>query len=355
MLIAMGLIIMLSASIPTAYFKFKDPLMFFKKQLFWVAIGLISMHFIANYNYRKLEKYAFPALILSIILLLAVFLFRPINGARSWIIFGNNQFQPSEFIKLCLIIILSKLMSSKKDKMVTFKTGFAPALIIISVIVILILLEPDFGTAAVVAILSVCMLFIGGARKLYLTTLIISGASLVSIAVVADPIRFGRITAFTDPYKDPHGTGYQLIQSLYAIGSGGLFGQGLGGSLQKFFYLPEQHTDFIFSIISEEFGFIGASVIIILFFIFAARGYKISMDSDNLFGCFLASGITTMIIVEATINIAVVTGLMPVTGITLPFISYGGSSLVFKMIGVGILLSISRNNLLKIKNGGIQV
>lgn len=343
LLLCIGIIMVLSASSPTTVSgKSKDAYLFFKKQLIWVVVGLVGMYFMANYPYRKLLKFVKPASVLTVVLLLLVLTRPAINGARSWIIIAGNQFQPSEFVKLCLILILSRTMSIKSNKMNSFKEGLLPPLIMIGIVCGLIVLEPDLGTAMVIAIASFIMLFAGGANYKHLLTLAGGGISLGVLAILMAPYRFARILAFIDPFKDPRGKGYQIIQSLYAIGSGGLMGVGLGRSMQKFFYIPEQHTDFIFSILSEELGFIGATLIILLFIFFAARGYQIAKNSRDSFGCLLATGITSMILVEAIMNIAVVTSSMPVTGITLPFISYGGSSLFFKLIAIGVLLNISR-------------
>lgn len=333
----------LSASSPlTASGSTNDAYYYLKKQLEWVALGLVAMFFAANYNYRKLKKHTVPAAVLTVVLLLVVFGFQAKNGAHSWIILGSNQFQPSEFVKLCLILILSKMMSVKGVKMRSFKDGLLPPLLVIAVVCALILMEPDLGTTMVVAITSFIMLFAGGASIKHLASMALAGIGAAALAIAAEPYRLNRVFAFLDPFKDPRGIGYQITQSLYAIGSGGLFGVGLGHSMQKFYYIPEQHTDFIFSILSEELGFIGASFVIFLFLFFAARGYSIAKNSRDNFGSLLACGLTTMILVEALINIAVVTSSMPVTGITLPFISYGGSSLVFKLAAIGVILNISR-------------
>ncbi len=333
----------LSASSPmTLTSESKDAFFYLKKQLVWVGVGFVIMFMAANYNYRKLKKYATPAVVITIVLLVVVFGFKAKNGAHSWIIIGNNQFQPSEFVKLCLILILSKMMSVKSAKMHSLQEGLVPPLIVIAMVCGLVLLEPDLGTTMVIAITSFVMLFAGGARLLHLAAIGLAGVAAAMAAIAVEPYRLARVFAFLEPFKDPRGIGYQITQSLYAIGSGGFLGVGLGRSMQKFYYIPEQHTDFIFSILAEELGFIGATFIILLFIFFAARGYRVAKNSRDNFGSLLACGLTTMIVVETVINIAVVTSSMPVTGITLPFISYGGSSLVFKMTAVGVLLNISR-------------
>lgn len=343
LLICIGLIMVLSASSPiTANSESKDAFMIFKKQLVWVGLGLAAMYLASRYNYRKLQKFVLPAAALTVVLLLAVFASEARNGAHSWIVMGGYQFQPSEFVKLCLILILSRMMSNKAGRMHSFKEGLLPPLIVIGAVCALVVIEPDLGSTMVIAITSFVMLFAGGARRLHLSALAAAGIFLGIVGIAAADYRLARVFDFWDPMKDPSGGGYQIIQSLYAIGSGGFMGVGLGRSMQKFYYIPEQHTDFIFSIIAEELGFIGSTFIVMLFIFFAARGYRIANSARDNFGSLLACGLTTSILVEAIINIAVVTSSMPVTGITLPFISYGGSSLIFKMTAVGVLLNVSR-------------
>jgi len=343
LLLCIGIIMVLSASSPVSVSgENRDIYRYFKKQLVWIALGLTAMYIASHYNYRKYRKLIIPLAALSIVLLLAVFGFKEINGAHSWIIIGNFQFQPSEFVKLGVILILSHMLSGKASKIHSFREGLLPPLAVVAVVCILVVMEPDLGTAMVIAVTSFIMLFAGGARYRHLAGMAVAGIGLATAAIVAAPYRFDRILAFLHPEKAPRGIGWQITQSLYAIGSGGLMGVGLGRSMQKFKWIPEQHTDFIFSVASEELGFIGGVFIIFLFIFFGARGYRIAKNSRDDFGCLLACGITSMILVEAVINIAVVTGSMPVTGITLPFISYGGSSLVFKLAGVGILLNVSR-------------
>ncbi len=343
LMLCIGIIMVLSASSPTSVTgKSRDAYLFFKKQLTWVGFGLTALILAANYNYRKLRKFVIPAAVITVLLLLAVFACEPVNGAHCWITVGGYQFQPSEFVKLCVILILSKMMSVRGDRQGILPHGILPPLLVIMVVCGLVVLEPDLGTTMVIAITSFIMLFVGGARYLHLAVLAGAGTGMAVLAVLVAPYRLARVLAFWNPTKDPQGIGYQINQSLYAIGSGGLVGVGLGRSMQKFKYIPEQHTDFIFSILAEELGFVGAVFIILLLIFFAARGYRIAKNSRDGFGGLLACGITTMIVVEAIVNIAVVTGSMPVTGITLPFISYGGSSLIFKLAGVGVLLNISR-------------
>ena len=343
LMLGIGIIMVLSASSPTTVAgASKDGFLFFRKQLAWIGVGLFGMMVMSRFNYRKLNDLVIPSAVLTVVLLLAVFAFEPRNGAYSWIFIGSYQFQPSELVKLCLILMLARIISVKHDKMDSFIEGLIPPLILIAVVWGLVVIEPDLGTAMVIGITSYIMLYAGGANWKHLGGIALLGCMVASIAVMVEGYRMDRFYGFLNPFEDPLGSTYQIVQSLYAIGSGGFLGVGLGQSMQKFGHIPEQHTDFIFSVLSEELGFVGAVFVIILFVIFASRGYLIARNSRDNFGSMLAIGITTLIIVEAVINIAVVTSSMPVTGITLPFISYGGSSLIFKMAAVGVLLNISR-------------
>ncbi|GIN91458.1 stage V sporulation protein E [Siminovitchia terrae] len=264
------------------------------------------------------------------------------NGSRSWIGVGAFSIQPSEFIKLALIAFLAKFLSEKQRYITTVKKGLGPSLALVFLAFGLIMLQPDLGTGTVMVGTCIVMLFIAGARIFHFAVLGLIGLAGFVGLILSAPYRMARITSFLDPWKDPLNSGFQIIQSLYAIGPGGLFGLGLGESRQKFFYLPEPQTDFIFAILSEELGFIGGSLVILLFALLLWRGIKIALGAPDLYGSFLAVGIISMIAIQVMINIGVVTGLMPVTGITLPFLSYGGSSLTIMLMAVGVLLNISR-------------
>ncbi|KNZ71212.1 cell division protein FtsW [Thermincola ferriacetica] len=345
LLVSTGLIMVLSASSAFASAKFGKPFLFFYKQAIWSCLSICGLIFAANFEYKRLKRLVGPALFITLLLL--VLLLIPgvadtRNGANSWLQLGPVSFQPSELVKLCTILILARVLANKQDKISFFQEGLLPPIFIIGVICVLIVLEKDLGTTMALAFTSFVMLFAAGARLSHLTPLALTGAVLASAAVFSEKYRLARFIAFMNPYADPRGTGYQIIQSLYAIGSGGVMGVGLGHSKQKFLYLPESYTDFIYSVLAEELGFIGGLFIIILFIIILVRGLRIAYNIGDSFGSLLAIGITSMITVEAIMNISVATGSMPVTGITLPFISYGGSSLFFKMVGVGILLNISK-------------
>jgi len=343
-LAGIGLVMVFSSSAVTAGIWYDDAYYFFKRQLLWFIIGLIAMILTMKLNYQKLKDFAYPALILAVICLLLVL--SPLgvvtNGSSRWLDIGFTRFSPAELAKLAMVLVLAKTLDLNLDKIKSFTKGIIPFLLLVGFVTGLVLLQPDLGTAFAIGGTAFCLLIAAGAKVSHLSLIALGGISAVAVAIIKAPYRMERFLAFLDPWKDPTDTGFQIIQSLYALGSGGLFGMGLGRSRQKFFYLPEQYTDFIFAILGEELGFIGAFLVISLFMLLAWRGYKIAINAPDNFGSLLATGVTTMIIFQAAINIGVVSGALPVTGITLPFISHGGTSLLFSMIGVGILLNISR-------------
>ncbi|MDA8441093.1 MAG: stage V sporulation protein E [Peptococcaceae bacterium] len=344
-LLALGVVMVYSASAVKAHLEFDDPFHFLKLQLLWSALGIATLVLGMNIDYGWLRAYAKPLLYVGLILLVMVKIpgvGREVNGAVRWIGLGPLSLQPSEVIKLAMVIFLAKVLAVKPEKIRFFFKGLLPPLGLLVVIAGLIMLQPDLGTTLVIAGTTFMVLIAAGARWGHIAALGSAGVGLVVLAIAAAPYRMKRILAFLDPWADPSGKGYQTIHALLALGSGGLFGLGFGQSRQKFLYLPESHTDFIFAIIGEELGILGAAVIAILFVIFAWRGYKIAMAAPDPFACLLGVGVTSMIVIQAGINIGVVSGLLPVTGITLPFISYGGSSLLFTMAAVGILLNLSR-------------
>lgn len=346
-LILIGLVMVFSASWPEAMVEFEDGYHFFRKQLIAAAIGFVAMLVFMNLDYKFFKKYALPLYILS--LLSGLLLFTPLGvnlkGATRWINLGFTTFMPSDAIKFGSIIFFAKFLSNKKGKISTFTHGTVPALLYIGLSCILIYLQPDLGTTATLAATLFAMFFIAGMRLFDLGIIIAGSGILLFFAITGEgnEYRMRRVTTFMDPFKDKLGDGWQVVQSLYALGSGGLFGLGLGKSRQKFFYIPEAYNDFIFSIIGEELGLIGTSLVLFLFLLVIWRGIIIALKTDDLFGCYLASGITALITIQALINIAVVTSSIPTTGITLPFISFGGTSLLFYMSAMGILLNISRH------------
>lgn len=346
-LLGIGLIMVYSASAVWADYKFSDSFFFAKRQMLFAGVGIIAMFFIMNIDYWTWKTWAKVILIACFVLLIIVLIpgiGKVRNGSQSWIGVGAFSVQPSEFMKLAMIAFLAKFLSQNQKLITSFKNGLVPSLGLVFVAFGLIMLQPDLGTGTVMVGTSVVMIFIAGARISHFAGLgLLAAAGFVGL-IISAPYRMKRITSFLDPWEDPLNSGFQIIQSLYAIGPGGLFGLGLGQSRQKFFYLPEPQTDFIFAILAEELGFIGGSFILLLFALLLWRGIRIALGAPDLFGTFLASGIIAMIAIQVMINIGVVTGLMPVTGITLPFLSYGGSSLTLMLMAVGVLLNISRHS-----------
>ena len=340
-----GIIMIYSASYVWAEYKFNDPFKFVKNQGIFFVIGVIFMIIISKLNYHKYYDRA-NTLLIGCLVLLVLVLIPGIgtvrNGSRSWFGIGSFGIQPSEFTKLALIIFTSKYLVNNEKLVGNFKKGVLPILAILFLVFGLIMLQPDFGTGMIIIMSIMGLLFVGGVNfKFFLKLGIVGVLGIVGLIVVA-PYRLKRILSFLNPWSDPLGSGFQIIQSLYAIGPGGLFGYGSLNSRQKHFYLPEPQTDFIFSIISEEFGVMGIFIVSLLFITIIYTGFKIAKRSNDLFGKYLAFGITFQIAFQAILNLMVVVGLIPVTGVTLPFLSYGGSSLLITLCSIGILLNISR-------------
>lgn len=344
-LILFGLIMIFSASSIWAEYKFNDSFKYVKQQGLFIIIGIILMHIVSKIDYKWYYKKT--NLILLICLFLLVLVLIPgigsvRNGSRSWFGIGSFGIQPSEFAKLGLIIFTAKYLSQNNKFLKDIRKGVIPILLVLFLIFGLIMLQPDFGTGMIIVVSILAMLFIAGVNiKFFIGLGVLGVGGIVGLIAIA-PYRMDRIISFIDPWKDPLGTGFQIIQSLYAIGPGGLLGQGFLNSRQKQFYLPEPQTDFIFSIISEEFGVLGVIIVCGLFLLVLYRGIKIGLQTDDLFAKYLAFGMIFQIIVQTIMNLMVVIGLIPVTGVTLPFLSYGGSSLLISMISIGILLNISR-------------
>lgn len=350
LLLSIGVVMVFSSSQTTAFVRYGDCYYFLKRQLIWSLIALAVMLITMNINYWILKKLSNPIFILSLILLAIVFIpgiAKESHGANRWIPLGIFSLQPSEVAKLALIIYISVLLEKRQEKINSFFKGLLPVMIVASAVAGMILLQPDLGTAFTILSTSIVMLFAAGARFGHLLGLVAAGIPLLYRAITSEEYRKKRFMAFLHPWDDPLDTGFHIIQSLYALGSGGLFGVGLGRSRQKLFYLPEQHTDFIFAIIGEELGFLGVTIVVLLFFLFAWRGCKIAITAPDYFSSMLAVGVTSLITFQAILNMGVVTASLPVTGIPLPLISYGGSSLIFTLAGVGILLNISRYTLRK--------
>ncbi|MGM0599341.1 MAG: putative lipid II flippase FtsW [Candidatus Rifleibacteriota bacterium] len=344
-LMGLGLIMVYSASSVASLATLADGLYYFKRQLVWVIGGLLAMLGFSHFPYRKLEQLAIPLLGVSIFFLILVLIpgvSRDIGGARRWLRFGGIGFQPSEFAKICFIIYMAHSITIKQDRIKSFLHGLLPDLFVTAIVFFLIYKAPNLSNAALIFGTYLTLYFVGNGPLINLFGLITGGLVLVFALIFHAGYRIRRFWAFLNPWGSPHTTGYHIIQSLVAIGSGGLLGLGLGQSRQKFFILPERHTDFIFAIICEELGLLGGITVIVLFLIFLWRGIYIASRAPDLFGYLLACGITAIVGLQVIVNIGVVLSLMPTTGITLPFISYGGSSLIFLSVGVGILLNISR-------------
>ncbi len=336
-----------SASFVWAEYKFNDAFKFAKMQGIFLVIGLIIMYFLSKIDYHLYYKKANLILLICAILLILVLIpgigsIR--NGSRSWFGIGSLGIQPSEFAKIGLIIYVSKYLTNNSRIMKNIVKGVIPILGVIGFFFLIIMLEPDFGTSMVIVLTLVVLIFISGVQISFFVKIGLVGLVGIVGIIIAAPYRMKRIVSFLNPWSDPLGSGYQILQSLYAIGPGGLLGQGFLKSRQKYFYLPEPQTDFIFSIISEELGFLGILIVASLFFVIFYRGIKISLKTNDLFGKYLAFGLAFGLIVQAALNLMVVVGLIPVTGVTLPFLSYGGSSLLVSMASIGILLNISKNN-----------
>jgi len=335
-----------SSSSIYAWERYGDSFYFLKRHLVFLIIGLLFTFLAMIVDYRLLRKYArflFWIAFLLLVLVLIPGLGREISGARRWFKFKFISFQPSEFANLALIIYIADFICRKGDQVKTLFKGLIPPICALGTISLLILLQPDLGTTIALGSVILIMLYISGVRPGYILSLILCSLPMVYILVFSVPYRKARILTFLNPWLDPKGAGFQIIQSQIAIGSGGLLGVGLGHSQQKLFYLPAAHTDFIFSIIGEELGMFGTLGIIVLFMIFIQQGLKIIKNAQDKFGYFLALGLVLMISLKAIVNIGVSCGVFPTKGLPLPFISYGGSSLIFDMVSLGILINIARS------------
>jgi len=345
-LLVFGLVMISSAGIIFSNVRFGDAYHLFKRHfLYGIIIGLPSMYLVSKIHYKFWQKIALPFFIITLILLGLVLVSGigvSYQGASRWIDLGPISFQPTEIVKIGMIIYLAAWLTGKGSKVKDIKEGLVPFLIILGMTAFLIICQPDIGTLGVIVITSLIMFFISGAPVKYILGILMGGLGLVALLIKIEPYRMNRLTAFLDPSVDPQGISYQINQALLAIGSGGIFGLGLGQSRQKYNYLPEPVGDSIFAIISEELGMIGASVLVCFFITFALRGYRIARYAPDEFSRLTAVGITSWIVFQALVNIMSIVKLMPLTGIPLPFISYGSTSLVFTLIGVGILLNISK-------------
>lgn len=340
-----GVIMIYSSSNIWAEYKFNDAFKYLKNQSIFLIIGIILMIIISKIPYTYYLDKANILLLVCFFLLILVLIpgiGSVRNGSRSWFGIGGFGIQPSEFMKLSLIIFTSKYLAKNEKNMNNIKKGVFPILLVALLVFTFIMLEPDFGTGVIIVMSVVGLLFVSGVDIKFFLIAFIFGAIGAVFLIVAAPYRFKRILSFINPWSDPLGTGFQAIQSLFAIGPGGLLGLGLGNSIQKHFYLPEPQTDFIFAIISEELGFLGIIIVSALFLTIIYRGIKISLNSKDHFSKYLAFGIIFQLSFQTLLNLMVVVSLIPITGVTLPFLSYGGSSLLITLCEMGILLNISR-------------
>lgn len=345
-LLSAGVVMVYSASAIVAADRFHDPYFFLKKQVFWALLGSACLWGALRVDYRRLERLVLPALAVAGLLLVLVLvppLGQAINGTRRWLRLGSISFQPVELAKLALVFYLAAFLARKGERIEDFREGLLPPLAVAGVLAGLVFAQPDLGNCVTLVTLTFALLFLAGGRVTHLALVLASALPLIAVAISAAPYRLRRITAFVDPWADPRGSGFQIIQSWLAFGNGGLLGQGIGASKQKLFYLPESHTDFIFAILGEELGFVGALALVGLFAVFVWRGLRIGLRAPDPFGAYLALGITVLIATQTLVNLGVVTGMLPTKGLPLPFVSFGGSALLVTMLATGVLLNISQH------------
>ena len=344
-LLAIGLIMLFSASYASAYYETGNSFYYISRQLLFAIVGIIGMFVVANIDYHILHRFAFLIYIGTVFLLILVLFVHTREDARRWIPLGFTTFQPSELAKFAVVLIFAHLISTNYDKMKDPKYGVWPFLALMGIVVLLMLLEPHLSGTILILSIGIIMMFVGGTDlKWFMIGGLLLAAAVVVIVLIPGviPYAMSRIQHWRDPWIDPQGKGFQTIQSLYAIGSGGLMGVGIGTSRQKHLYLPEPQNDFIFSVVCEELGFIGATLIILVFVLLIWRGYVIAMRCRDRFGSMLAIGLTTQVGVQTILNIAVVSNTIPNTGISLPFFSSGGTALVMLLAEMGVILSVSR-------------
>jgi cell division protein FtsW len=345
LLVCASIVMVYSASALVALERFDQANLFLTKQAMWAVLGLAVLAIAMRVDYRtyKNDQFVWALLGVVAVLLVGVFFSTPINGTRRWFNVGGLGIQPSELAKIALVLFAALMLERRMHRIDELSYSLAPIAIVAGGLVGLILLQPDFGTAMTLLLIVGVMVFAAGLHYKYFVGTVLAALPVLYVVLVSAPYRRRRLLAFWDPWADPLGDGFQIIQSLIAVGTGGVFGRGLMAGVQKLFYLPEPHTDFIFAVISEELGLIGATGILLCFCIIAWRGLRIAMRAEDPFGSFVALGLTTMIAVQAFVNMSVVLGLMPTKGIPLPLVSNGGSSLLISLLGMGILLNISQH------------
>jgi cell division protein FtsW len=345
LLVALSIVMVYSASAPVALERYGRASVFLIKQAMWAAIGLPTLWIVMKVDYRTYREPFFIWTCLGLVglALVAVLFSAPINNARRWFGMAGIGVQPSEFAKLAAIFFIAALLERRMHRIDEVKYSLLPIGIVVAALVGLILLEPDFGTSMSLLLIAAAMIFAAGLNYRYIFGVLLAALPALYLILMGASYRRRRLLAFLNPWDDPLGDGFQIIQSLIAVGTGGVWGKGLMNGVQKLFYLPEPHTDFIYSVISEELGLVGATAVLACFAVITWRGMRAATRAPDSFGAFLAIGLTTMIAVQALVNISVVLGLMPTKGIPLPFVSAGGSSLLINLIGMGILLNVSQH------------
>lgn len=344
-LLGLGIVMVLNVSYFQAGMRYGDPYLFFRKHLVSVGFGLCVMLLVSRIRLELLERWAvvmLPLCMFALLLVLTPGIGVERGGARRWIALGGFSVQPSEFVKLGVVLFLARWISQRRDRMESFTNGIIPALVCVGICSALIMAQPDFGSTVIIGALALLMLYVGGARPLHIGGLVMLGVVGIVAAIQVAPYRMRRLLAFLDPFEHAQDGAWQLVQSLIAVGSGGVTGVGLGQSKQKMAFLPEAHTDFIFALVGEELGLIGALIVLTLFVVVAVRGFRVAARHPDSFASLLAFGLTAVLILSAVVNIGVVVGLLPTKGLPLPFLSYGGSALLVTMIEVGVLASLSR-------------
>ncbi|HEV3235150.1 MAG TPA: putative lipid II flippase FtsW [Candidatus Dormibacteraeota bacterium] len=343
-LCAFGLVMVFSSSEVSGYLEYGNASYYFQRQIIWLVVGAVLGLLALGFDYHRLRGLA-PIGALVVVALLVLVLVPHIgvvrNGARRWFGVGSFTFQPAEAAKIVAIVYLARWLEKSTERVRSFRKGLVPFLVMLSVLLGLVLLEKDLGTSAILAVIAVAMFLVAGARWTHLAGVLAVATGGMAVLIKLEPYRYSRMLSYLNPWSDALNTGFQGVQSVLALGSGGLFGVGLGNSIQKYQWLPEAHTDFIFAIIGEELGLVGTVLVLLLFCVLAYRGYRAALRAPDTFGLLLATGITTWLIFQAFVNMAAVTLTLPTTGIPLPFISFGGSSLSVSLAAVGLLLNIS--------------
>lgn len=347
-LVGIGIVMVYSASSALALKKFGSGYHFLKKQAIFALLGIVVLVTCRHFPYRLYRSLTYPFLAFAVILLVAIkfsgFGYSA-GGSARWLRFGGFSFQPSEFVRFALVIYLAYSMDKKKDKLQDFYVGFMPHILVLGILTALILIQPDFGSVLILGAVTWIMLFVGGVRLLHLFSSLMVILPILGYFMISAEYRIKRLMSFLNPWKYPTDAGYQVVHSLMAFGTGGLWGTGIGKGYQKLFYLPEPHTDFIFSVIGEELGLLGVLVILGLYVLIFWRGIWIARNTEDTFGAFMAVGLTAAIGLQVCVNMGVALGLLPTKGLTLPFLSYGGSSLLMNMAAIGILMNIEARNI----------